>query len=240
MGRSYSSPEQNKALAKEAMEAIPDIEHPFHITQLKVWDTRWPFHAGTTGVYIDGLNRLPRPPTGCGGPSTDRHSYRNLKFSETSNRDMHMPLSIGMPEPEANKGPAQARTTPGSAGSHDDQPPHTVITHAAPEGNPAHRPGRHRRFSSPVKRVTVNGRRAYSLRGDFAEWETVLELPAPGKSVTLTAVGRRYRRAGGSATRTSIEYRSSRSQVASRPHPTEQLLTNALGGTHEIASRLYA
>lgn len=185
VGKIMQFAEQNKALAKEAMEAIPDNGHPFHVTRLKVWDTRWPFHAGTTGVYIDGLN-VYRSTYGMWRSVTDRHSYRNLKFSETSNRDIHMPLSIGLPELEVNKGPAQGAYYAGIGGLYDDLPPHTVVTHVAPEGNLLIVRGV-TGDSSPVKRVTVNGRRAYSLRDDFAEWETVLELPAPGKPITISA-----------------------------------------------------
>jgi len=186
VGKIMQFAQQNKALAKEAMEAVPDNAHPFHITRLKVWDTRWPFHAGTTGVYIDGLN-VYRSTYGMWRSVTDRHSYRNLKFSETSNRDIHMPLSIGIPEPELNRGSAQGAYYAGIGGLYDDLPPNTVITHVAPEGNLLIVRGV-TADSGAVKRVTVNGRRAYSLRADFAEWETVLELPAPGKSVTLSAV----------------------------------------------------
>jgi G8 domain len=178
--------EQNKGLAKEAMEAIPDTNHPFHITRLKIWDTRWPFHAGTSGVYIDGL-QVYRSTYGIWRSVADRHSYRNLRFSETSNRDIHMPLSIGLPEPEQNAGPGQGSYYAGIGGLLDDLPPHTVITRVQPEGGQLLVRGI-TADSSPVKRVTVNGRRAYSLRNDFAEWEAVLDLPAPGKSVTLSAL----------------------------------------------------
>ncbi|MBP3953751.1 G8 domain-containing protein [Gemmata sp. G18] len=205
VGKIMQFAEQNKALAKEAMEAIPDVDHPFHITRLKVWDTRWPFHAGTTGVYIDGLN-VYRSTYGMWRSVTDRHSYRNLKFSETSNRDIHMPLSIGMPEEEVNKGPAQGAYYTGIGGMLDDQPPHTVVTDVHPEGNLLIVRGV-TADSGPVKRVTVNGRRAYSLRGEFAEWETVLERPAPGTSVTISAAAED---AGGRAERNphKFEYRS--------------------------------
>ncbi len=176
---------QNPALAKEAMEAIPDTNHPFHITRLKIWDTRWPFHAGTSGVYIDGLN-VYRSTYGMWRSVTDRHSYHNLKFSETSNRDIHMPLSVGLPEADKNIGPAQGAYYTGIGGMVDDQPPHTVITHVyAEEGQLIIRGVT--ADSSSVKKVTVNGRRAYSLRDHFAEWETSLELPTPGQPLTLTA-----------------------------------------------------
>lgn len=177
---------QNPALAKEAMEAIPDSNHPFHITRLKVWDTRWPFHAGTSGVYIDGLN-VYRSTYGMWRSVTDRHSYHNLKFSETSNRDIHMPLSIGLPEAEKNTGPAQGAYYTGIGGMVDDQPPHTVITHVYVEDGQLVVRGV-TADSSAVKKVSVNGRKAYSLRDNFAEWETTLELPATGQSLTLSAL----------------------------------------------------
>jgi hypothetical protein len=185
VGKIMQFAQQNKALAKEAMEAIPDVDHPFHITRLKIWDTRWPFHAGTTGVYIDGLN-VYRSNYGIWRSVADRHSYRNLRFSETSNRDMHMPLSIGLPEPELNKGPAQGAYYAGLGGMLDDLPPNTVITQVIPEGKLLVVRGT-TADSSAVKRVTVNGRRAYSLRSEFAEWEAVLELPPAGKSVVISA-----------------------------------------------------
>lgn len=178
--------QQNKGLAKEAMEAIPDVNHPFHITRLKIWDTRWPFHAGTTGVYIDGLN-VYRSTYGMWRSVTDRHSYRNLHFSETSNRDIHMPLSIGLPEEEKNQGPAQGAYYTGIGGMTDDQPPETVITHVIPEDGHLVVRGVTADFGV-VKKVTVNGRRAYSLRDNFAEWEVVLDKPEAGKPAVLSAV----------------------------------------------------
>lgn len=207
---------QNKALAKEAMEAIPDTNHPFHISKLKIWDTRWPFHAGTTGVYLDGLN-VYRSTYGMWRSVTDRHSYRNLKFSETSNRDMHMPLSIGIPEEEQNYGPAQGAYYTGIGGMLDDQPPSTVITHVIPEDGRIIVRGM-TADHSPVQKVTVNGRRAYSLRDNFAEWEVTLDAPAAGQALELSAsaidAGRRAEK-----TAHHLKYRSPEAAgiAASRP-----------------------
>jgi hypothetical protein len=205
VGKIMQFAEQNKPLAQEAMEAVPDNAHPFHITRLKIWDTRWPFHAGTTGVYLDGLN-VYRSTYGMWRSVTDRHSYRNLKFSETSNRDMHMPLSVGLPEPELNAGPAQGAYYAGIGGMRDDLPPQTVITHMQPEDGLLVVRGT-TSDSRAVKRVTVNGRRAYSLRDDFAEWETVLDMPPPGQSLAVSAVAED---AGGrvEASPHKIEYRA--------------------------------
>jgi hypothetical protein len=204
-GKIMYFPEQNKGLAKEAKEAVPDADHPFHLTRLKIWDTRWPFHAGTTGVYLDGLS-VYRSTYGMWRSVTDRHSYRNLKFSETSNRDMHMPLSIGLPEPEMNTGPNQGAYYTGIGGILDDQPPHTVITRVAADGKLLVVRGT-TADTGKVKKVTVNGRRAYSLRDDFAEWEAVLERPEPGRAVTVSAAAED---AGGWAEKTPhrVEYRS--------------------------------
>lgn len=177
---------QNKDLAKEAMEAIPDTNHPFHITNLKIWDTRWPFHAGTTGVYVDGLN-VYRSTYGMWRSVTDRHSYRNLRFSETSNRDMHMPLSIGLPEAEVNYGPAQGAYYAGIGGMLDELPPSTVITRIAKEGDQLLISGVSSDHSA-IKRVSVSGRKAYSLRRDFAEWECAMDAPAAGQTLRLSAL----------------------------------------------------
>ncbi len=99
----------------------------------------------------------------------------------------------------------------------DDQPPSTVITHVIPEDGRIIVRGM-TADHSPVQKVTVNGRRAYSLRDNFAEWEVTLDAPAAGQALELSAsaidAGRRAEK-----TAHHLKYRSPEAAgiAASRP-----------------------
>jgi hypothetical protein len=69
----------------------------------------------------------------------------------------------------------------------DDLPPTTVITHASNT-----EPGKltvrgTTADGGAVKRVSVNGKEARSLRPNFAEWEVVLAVPEGGLTLTASA-----------------------------------------------------
>ena len=54
----------------------------------------------------------------------------------------------------------------------DDLPPHTVVTHVVRQNNEVLVRGTS--FdTSKIRQVTVNGRRAYSTRDNFSEWEVL-------------------------------------------------------------------
>lgn len=176
----------NKELADEAMKAIPAGDQPLHLRRTRFWDTRWPFHAGTTGVFVDGLD-VYRSTYGLWRTVTDRHTYKGLSFREIGHRDIHMPLSIGIPDDETNRGGGQGAYYAGIGGFYDEQPPATVITHIRREGNQLIVRGACA-DSSAIKRVTVNERRAHSARGEFAEWEVALDVPVqPELQIIATA-----------------------------------------------------
>ena len=105
------------------------------------------------------------------GSVMDRHTYKHLSFREIANKDLHMPFSIGMPEETDPAGKDYFRGIPGFV---DDFPPVTVITHVKREEGQLRVRGT-TADCSPIKQVLVNGKRAVSLRGNFAEWEAVLD-----------------------------------------------------------------
>ncbi len=176
---------QNKQIVAEAAEAHPDGSHPFHIRKLRFWDSNWSFHAGTTGVFLDGFD-VYRSTYGIWRSVIDRHTYRNTSMREIGHRDMHMPLSMPLPAGDENDGPHQGKYYAGIGGFLDDQPPLTVITHVQPKGGRLLVRGV-TADSSSVKRVTVNGRRAYSLRDDHAEWEIELDVPGGDTAIAVSA-----------------------------------------------------
>jgi hypothetical protein len=153
----------------EAGQAHPT--DPFVIRNLKVWDTRWPFHAGTTGVLIDGLD-VYRSTYGIWRSVIDRHTYKNLTMREIGHRDIHMPISLALPDGTDDKRSNYFR---GIGDPVDDQPPTTVVTHVRREAGGVVVRGT-TVDDGTVASVLVNGSPAYALRPNFAEWE--LHIPA--------------------------------------------------------------
>ena len=175
----------NDTLRKDAAHAHPDNRHPFWIKNFRAWDTNWSFHAGTSGVFLDGLD-VYRAEYGIWRSVLDRHTYRNLSFREISNKDLHMPFSIGMPESEDETGREYFRGIPGFV---DDFPPATVITRVSREGGKVHVHGV-ASDSTAIKVVKVNGQKAYSTRENFSEWEVDLDAPAGELVISASAEDR--------------------------------------------------
>jgi hypothetical protein len=156
---------------------------PFVIRNLKVWDTRWPFHAGTTGVLLDGLD-VYRSTYGIWRSVIDRHTYKNISMKEIGHRDMHMPISLALPEGSDDERSNYFR---GIGDPDDDQPPTTIITHTRLDSNRIIVRGT-TADDGTIARVLVNGSPVYALRPNFAEWE--LSLPVPEQAadaITLSA-----------------------------------------------------
>jgi hypothetical protein len=173
--------EMNETLKRDAAGAHPDPRYPFWVKNFKAWECNWSFHAGTSGVWLDGFDCF-RSEYGLWRSVMDRHTYKHLSFKEIRNKDLHMPFSIGMPAEEDEAGKDYFRGIPGFT---DAFPPATVITSAVRDGNTIRIRGTVCDTSN-IKKVTVNGQAAKSVRGSFAEWEIVLEAPA-GKPLELSA-----------------------------------------------------
>jgi hypothetical protein len=172
----------NNTLKQEAAGAHPDQRHPFWVKNFRVWETNWSFHAGTSGVFLDGLD-VYRSEYGIWRSVLDRHTYKNLSFKQISNKDLHMPFSIGAPEADDEMGKEYFRGIPGFV---DDMPPVTVITSVVRVGDQLRVRGT-TADCSPIRGVAVNGRRAYSLQDQFAEWEVMLDGKEAGPTLSAAA-----------------------------------------------------
>lgn len=172
---------QNETLAREAAAALPDPRHPFWIRNFRCWGANWAIHLGTTGVFVDGLDVF-RSDVAIWRSIMDRSGYRRITTKEMRVNDIHNPLSLGaISESE----PSKKASFRGMSSFLDDMPPATMITSAIRRGNLVHVKGAVA-DSSDIKHVTVNGQKARSTRGSFAEWEITLEAPA-GQRAQITA-----------------------------------------------------
>ncbi len=183
--------EQNQTLAREAAEALPPNGTPFWIKDFKAWEANWSVHLGTTGVFIDGLDSY-RCDVAIWRSVMDRSGFRRMTSREMRVNDIHGPISMGAvptsTASENDEGYAYVdRLQPASVSSFKDQlPPVTVITSIVRQGQLLKVCGSVA-DTSDIRHVLVNGQKARSLRGSFAEWEIVLEAPASGP-MELTAI----------------------------------------------------
>ena len=165
-----------------------DYRHLFVIRNLKVWDTRWPFHAGATGVMVDGLDVF-RSTYGVWRSVMDRHGYRHVTMSDIHHSDMFMPISIPAPRlPGKDDYDAAHFPGIGTQGGEDLLPPSSVITHVQREGNQVRITGT-TIDANEIVHVTVNGQKAKSLRDNFALWEIRLPTPSSDQPIELVATG---------------------------------------------------
>lgn len=162
-----------------------DYRSIFVIRNLKVWDTRWPFHAGTSGVMVDGFDVF-RSTYGVWRSVMDRHGYRRMTTREIHHSDVFMPISVAAPK-QAGKEEFEFSHFPGigTQGGEDWLPPSTVITHVKQEGDKLRVTGA-AIDANEIKHVTVNGQPAKSLRDNYALWEIVIDAPAQTASLNLT------------------------------------------------------
>jgi hypothetical protein len=162
---------QNETLAREAAAALPDPRHPFWIRNFKCWEANWSLHLGTTGVFVDGLDTF-RSDVAIWRSIMDRSGFRRMTAKDMRVNDIHNPLSLGTVSEDNKKGALR-----GMSSFTDAMPPTTMITSAMRTGNVVRVRGSVA-DTSDIKHVTVNGQRARSTRGSFAEWEITLEAPA--------------------------------------------------------------
>ena len=163
----------NAELYQEAREAQPDRRYPFWVHNFRAWETTWGYNAGTAGVFIDGLD-IYRSQYGMWRCVLDRNVWRDVTMHEITNKELHMPYSIGPPN---GNGATDKEYFTAIQGFVDDFPPHTVVTHVVRNNDEVLVCGSSS-DSSVIRRVLVNGRPAYSTRDNFAEWEVLFAVPA--------------------------------------------------------------
>src|SRR5262249_36834903 len=176
---------QNKTLAREAAEAIPEPGKPFWVRDFKCWEANWSVHLGTAGVFIDGLDSF-RLDVAIWRSVMDRSGFRRMTTKDIRVNDIHNPLSMRWPDEDSAEGPgASKRSFAGVSSFRDDLPPAAVIPHALRDGNVVRVCGT-TADASDIKSVTVNGKAARSTRGSYAEWEIALDAPR-GKACEVRA-----------------------------------------------------
>jgi hypothetical protein len=175
----------NDMLRADAAGAHPDSRRPFWVKNFRVWASNWSIHAGTSGVFLDGVDIF-RAEYGIWRSVMDRHTYKNISFKEIRNKDLHMPFSIGVPSEDDETGKEYFRGIPGFT---DNMPPSTVITSVARKGGKVYVRGT-TADSSDVRKVTVNGVEARATRDNFTAWEAELDASACKATVTAGATDR--------------------------------------------------
>lgn len=167
----------------EVAKVPHDYRNLFVIRNLKVWDTRWPFHAGASGVMVDGLDVF-RSTYGVWRSVMDRHGYRHTRMNDIHHSDVFMPISVAAPKiPGGDEYDKAHFPGIGTQGGEDKLPPATVITHVIPQGDKIRVLGT-AIDANPMKRVAINGQPVTSLRDNYALWEVIVDAPA-GNDVLL-------------------------------------------------------
>ncbi len=110
---------QNKTLASEAAEAMPQPGKPFWIRDFRCWEANWAIHLGTTGVFVDGLDVF-RSDVAIWRSIMDRSGYRRITTREMRVNDIHNPLSMGLPPREEE---SEGRRSFGGVSSFKDELP---------------------------------------------------------------------------------------------------------------------
>jgi hypothetical protein len=155
----------------------PDTQHPFIIRNFRVWNSQWVFHGGSPCVLIDGLEA-----TDCAygifKTRMDAHEYRNLNMTRIDTAAIFEPWGSSSVEENYDR---YLDTT------HDDLPPTTVITHLQPLNGSRLSVRGTTADNGRIKKVTVNGQPAKSVREGFAEWQVVLEAISNAETVELSA-----------------------------------------------------
>jgi hypothetical protein len=144
----------------------PDVNHPFVIRNMRLWDVHWAIHPVSPSVLLDGLD-VHDAHYGVWRPEYKDHAYRGLKMTQVPAEQQYAFVA-------GNKPPNKEADFPGPLGPRDDLPPVTVVTHVlSPEAGKVVVRGT-TADNGAVKRVLVNGVEARALSANFAEWEAVL------------------------------------------------------------------
>ena len=156
----------------------PDVNHPFIIRNMRVWNAHWAFHTLAPAVMVDNFD-IHHVEYGLWRQNFDRHAYRGLRIDDVKVEAISQTIHGQRPEEAEFPKPL----TPV-----DDLPPVAIITYTG-------KPDRGKMLvrgvaSAPgeVSRVEVNGHAAKALRPNFAEWEVWLDAQA--RELKVRAEGR--------------------------------------------------
>lgn len=169
-GMTYSGDStQPESIGGDVDGVGPDRHHPFIIRDLKVWDTHWPFHAGSPSVFVHSLDIFDCE-YGLWRCVMDLHQYRRLSIREVKANALFFPMGGHGPDIHLEDG---VPTFP-SLDPVDDFAPVTIITgvRARPDGllevsgvaTDDHR----------IVSVNVNGHSATATEPNFAQWTITL------------------------------------------------------------------
>jgi hypothetical protein len=156
----------------------PDTRHPFVIRNFKVWNSHWVFHGGSPSVLIDGLDAVDCN-YGIFKTRMDAHEYRNLRMERIDTAEIF--------EPWGNS--TLAENYDRYLDLTDDRPPTTVITACVALEEGRWRVEGTTADSGRIKRVTVNGEKARSVRANYAQWEATLSAAPSGEIVAQAEDG---------------------------------------------------
>ncbi|MEM7306427.1 MAG: G8 domain-containing protein [Planctomycetota bacterium] len=146
----------------------PDAQHPFVVSDLKVWDTHWCFHGASPSVIVDGMD-LYDSQYGIWRSVISLHEYRDLSFEKIYTSPIYYPMGGYGPRIGLDGGrPSFPVLDPV-----DDLPPATVIL-GVDEVEGALRVHGRTIDNGAVARVVVNGHEAIDRRAEFAEWTAVV------------------------------------------------------------------
>lgn len=142
----------------------PDEKHPFVIRNFRAWNVHWAIHPVAPSLLMDGLDVF-HAEYGVWRPVYKNHAYREVKMADVPEGTRYAFVNPSA-APEGKLAPT------------DDRPPITVITlvRKLPDGKVQIRGTTS--DNGGVKKVTVNGQAAKSLRSNYAEWEVVLPAAA--------------------------------------------------------------
>jgi RNA polymerase sigma factor (sigma-70 family) len=155
----------------------PDTKHPFVVRKMKMWNVHWAIHPVAPSLLLDDLDIFDAD-YGVWRPEYSRHAYRGLRFTG---------VPAGTRYGFGGTAPNRDADYPRPLGPVDDLAPTTVITHVLRQKDGKLLVRGTTADDGTVKKVTVNGQAARSLRDGFAEWEAVLDAGRLWKRVQAYA-----------------------------------------------------
>lgn len=143
----------------------PDANHPFIVRGTRLWNVHWGINPISPSLLIDGMV-IHNAEYGVWRPEYKDHYYRDLSFSDVPQKNQYAFV---------NGKPSEEGRFPDLAQLKDDEPPQTIVTFVGSPKNGTRLVRGTASDNRQVTAVTVNGRSATSVRGDFSEWQ--IELP---------------------------------------------------------------
>ncbi len=153
----------------------PDIQHPFVIKGLKLWNVHWGLHPVSPSVVLDQV-QIHNSEYGIWRPVYKHHVYRDLLLTDVPDK-LHYAFVDGPPPPDELLDPAKII---------DDQPPVSVITHVLPQPNGKLLVRGTSSDNGVIRRMQVNGVEAKPLLPGLTQWQVILDPPT-GQPDHITA-----------------------------------------------------